>query len=68
MKPPHIFYNVINAYIEATATYEDGTPRWVTVRETVALSEARGEGLLLRRYHPDEVLPPNKRMGINLSS
>jgi len=33
----------------------------------VTLGEARGKAVLLRRYHPDETLQPNERMGIDLS-
>ena len=64
---PDIFYNAIKAHIEATPLYEDGSPRWITARETVTLGEARGKAVLLRRYQPDEALPPSRRMGINLS-
>jgi hypothetical protein len=33
----------------------------------VTLGEARGKAVLLRRFHPDETLQPNERMGIDLS-
>jgi 1-phosphatidylinositol phosphodiesterase len=33
----------------------------------VTLGEARGKAVLLRRYNADETLPPNERMGIDLS-
>ncbi|KAG0645378.1 Phosphatidylinositol-specific phospholipase C [Hyphodiscus hymeniophilus] len=64
---PDVFYNAVKAHINQTPAYEDGTKRWITARITVTLGEARGKTVLLRRFHPDPIIDPNERIGIDLS-
>lgn len=65
--PPAVFYNAIQEHIDKTPRYADGQERWVTERTTVTLGQARGKAVLLRRFHPDPVLEPSARIGIDLS-
>jgi len=66
-EPPSVFYNAVKSHIEKTPHYPDGSPRWITSRETVTLGEARGKAVLLRRYHPDPDIDVSERIGIDLS-
>jgi 1-phosphatidylinositol phosphodiesterase len=66
-KPPSVFYNALQEHIDKTPRYSDGQEKWITLRTTVTLGQARGKAILLRRCHPDPDLDPSERIGIDLS-
>lgn len=64
---PAMFYRVVQAHIENTPKYEDGSAKWITANTTRTLGEARGKAVLLRRFQANPLIESKDRIGIDLS-